>query len=582
MRDWFLGLLCGMVLAFLVLVAVALVATKVSTLPPRVEEPTTLVLDLEGKIIEQNPTALTARLLQGRLKPTLREIVENVDKAADDERVTAMVVRLRSPQLGWAKAEELHTALGRFRKTGKKLYCHMIYAGLREYYLATVCEKIYMQPVGLLDVKGIRAEATFWKGTLDKIGAQAELVHTGEYKTFPNAYTETRMTEAHREMLNWLVDGLYGQMVQAVAEARQKSPEEARAAIEAGPYEPQEAMAAGLVDQLLYEDQVYDLLKNQDPEKRFHKMSARSYLRVPPKDVGLTAEARIGLVYGVGTILPGEESLDPLGGGGSMGVETMVRVLRQAGEDDSLKAVVFRVDSPGGDALASDTIWRAVMNLRKKKPVVFSMSDVAASGGYYIAATGDAIVANRATITGSIGVVYGKVNLRGLYDKLGITKDMVSRGPYALLDSEYRPYTPQERRRIEKLAEDMYQEFLRKVAAARKIELEQMDTVARGRVFTGEQAKQKGLVDELGGLERAVELAKQKAGIAPSERVELVPLPPPRSLFEILLERGQEARAPLFQMKPPPQLESLRALLALRLFHSDRPLALMPFHLEFR
>ena len=582
MRNWFLGLLCGMVLAFLVLVAVALVATKVSTLPPRVEEPTTLVLDLEGKIIEQNSTALTARLLQGRLKPTLREIVENVDKAADDERVTAMVVRLRSPQLGWAKAEELHTALGRFRKTGKKLYCHMIYVGLREYYLATVCEKIYMQPVGLLDVKGIRAEATFWKGTLDKIGAQAELVHTGEYKTFPNAYTETRMTEAHREMLNWLVDGLYGQMVQAVAEARQKSPEEARAAIEAGPYEPQEAMAAGLVDQLLYEDQVYDLLKNQDPEKRFHKMSARSYLRVPPEDVGLTAEARIGLVYGVGTILPGEESLDPLGGGGSMGAETMVRVLRQAGEDDSLKAVVFRVDSPGGDALASDTIWRAVMNLRKKKPVVFSMSDVAASGGYYIAATGDAIVANRATITGSIGVVYGKVNLRGLYDKLGITKDMVSRGPYALLDSEYRPYTPQERRRIEKLAEDMYQEFLRKVAAARKIELEQMDTVARGRVFTGEQAKQKGLVDELGGLERAVELAKQKAGIAPSERVELVPLPPPRSLFEILLERGQEARAPLFQMEPPPQLESLRALLALRLFHSDRPLALMPFHLEFR
>jgi protease-4 len=582
MRNWFLGLLCGLALAFLVLVAAAFLATTFSTLPPSVEEPTTLVLDLEGRIIEQNATDLAARLTQGKLKPTLRELLENIEKAAADSRVTGMVVRLRSPQLGWAKAEELHTALGRFRKTGKKLYCHMIYAGLREYYLATACEKIYMQPVGLLDVKGIRAEATFWKGTLDKIGAQAEFVHTGEYKTFSNAYTETRMTEAHRDMLNWLVDGLYGQMVQAVAEARQKSLEEARAAIEGGPYEPQEAKKAGLVDQLLYEDQVYDLLKNQDPEKRFHKMSARSYLRVPPEDVGLAAEAKIGLVYGVGTILAGEDNLDPLGGGRSMGAETMARVLHEAGEDDSLKAVVFRVDSPGGDALASDTIWRALMNLRKKKPVVFSMSDVAASGGYYIAATGDAIVANRATITASIGVVYGKVNLRGLYDKLGITKDMVSRGPYARLDSEYRSYTPEERRRVEKLTEDMYQEFLRKVSAARNIKLEDMDAVARGRVFTGEQAKEKGLVDELGGLERAVELAKEKAGIAPSERVELVPLPPPRSLFEILLERSQSARVRLFRLELPPQPESLRALLALRLFRSDRPLALMPFHLEFR
>ena len=582
MRNWFLGVLCGMLLAFLVLVAVALVATTISTMPPRVQESTTLVLDLEGAIIEQNPTALTARLVQGRMKPSLREIVENVDKAADDDRVTAMVVRLRSPQLGWAKAEELRAALGRFRKAGKSVHCHMIHGGLREYYLATACGEIYMQPVGLLDIKGIRAEAMFWKGTLDKIGAQAELVHTGEYKTFSNAYTETRMTKAHRDMLNWLVDGLYGQMIEAVAEARQKSLEEARAAIEAGPYEPQEAMAAGLVDQLLYEDQVYDLLKNQDPEKRFHKMSARSYLGVPPEDVGLAPEARIGLVYGVGTIMAGEESLDPLGGGGSMGAETMVRVLRQAGEDDSLKAVVFRVDSPGGDALASDTIWRAVMNLRKKKPVVFSMSDVAASGGYYIAATGDAIVADRATITASIGVVYGKVNLRGLYDKLGITKEMVSRGPYALLDSEYHAYTPAERRRIEELADDMYQEFLRKVSAARKIELEQMDTVARGRVFTGEQAKQKGLVDELGGLHRAVELAKQKAGIAPTAHVELVPMPPPRSLFEILLERGQEARVRLFRLEPHLQPEPLRALLLLRLFRSDRPMALMPFRLEFR
>lgn len=582
MRNWFLGLLSGIVLmVFLAIVAVVL-AMKVSSLPPRIQEPATVVLDLEGEIVEQNSTDLAARLMQRRARPTLHEILEVIDKAAADRRVTAMVVRPRSPQLGWAKAEELRAALARFRKSGKKLYCHLIFAGLRDYYLASACEKIYMQPVGYLDLKGMRAEAIFWKGTLDKIGAQAELVQTGEYKTFANSYTEKQFTQAHRDMVNWLVDGLYGHLLKAVAEGRGKSMEDARAAVESGPYEPPQAQSAGLVDQLLHEDQVYELLKNQDSQKRFHKVSLRNYVRVPLEDVGLKTGAKIGVVYAVGTILQGEDGVDPLSGETSMGSETTSRLLRQAAEDQSLKAVVFRVDSPGGDALASDTIWREVVNLRKKKPVVISMSDVAASGGYWIAATGDSIVAGRGTLTGSIGAVYGKVNIRGLYDKVGITKDMVTRGPYALLDSDYRPYTPEEKQRVQKLAEDLYQEFLRKVATARKMKVEQVDAVARGRVFTGEQAKQKGLVDELGGMDRAVELAKEKAGIARTERVELVPFPRPRSLFEILLEHGQSANLRLLVSEPPPLTEPLRGLMVLRLFNSGRPLALMPFRLEFR
>ncbi len=576
MRNWLIGFLSGIVFVALMLIALVVIGVTVVSRPPRVQEPMTLVLDLEGEIAEQNPTQLSARLVQRGLKPTLREIVENIDKAAADRRVTAIVLRPRSPRLGWAKTEELHAALTRFRKSGKKLYCHLIFAGLRDYYLATACEKIYMQPVGMLDVKGMRAEAMFWKGTLDKIGAQAELVHTGEYKTYSNTFTEKGFTDAHREMVNWLVDSIYANLVNAVAEARRKSPEEARGLIEGGPYEPPQAKAVGLVDQLLYEDEVYDLLKNQDREKRFHKMSARRYLEVPPEEVGLKGGPKIGVVYGVGTILQGEDGVDPLGGDRSMGSETMARLLRQAGEDSSLKAVVIRVDSPGGDALASDAIWREVTNLRKKKPLVISMSDVAASGGYYIAATGDPIVADRGTITGSIGVVAGKLNIRGLYDKLGITKEVVTRGPYALLDSEYHSYSPQEYQRIQKLAQDMYQEFLRKVAAARKMKVEDVDAIAQGRVFTGEQAKRKGLVDELGGLMRAVEVAKEKAGIARDQRVQLVPFPPPRTLFELLLERSQNAS---MQLEVP---ESLRALLALRLFNSGRPLALMPFRLEFR
>ncbi len=582
MRNWFLGLVSGIVLMVLLFIGAVVLAMKVGSLPPRVQEPTTLVLELEGEILEQSPTELTARLMQPKPRPTLREIVETIDKAAADRRVTSMVVRPRSAQFGWGKAEELRSAITRFRKSGKKVYCHLVFAGLRDYYLATACEKIYMQPVGYLDLKGMRAEAMFWKGTLDKLGAQAELVQTGEYKTYANSYTQKQFTSAHRDMVNWLVDSIYGQMLKAVSEGRGKNLEDARAAVEGGPYEPPEAQKVGLVDQLLHEDQVYDLLKNQDPQKRFHKTSSRRYLRVSLEDAGLKTSSKIAVVYGVGTIMQGEDDVDPLGGDSSMGSETTSRLLRQAAEDTSLKAVVFRIDSPGGDALASDTIWREVANLRKKKPVVISMSDVAASGGYWIAMTGDPIVADRGTLTGSIGAVYGKVNIHGLYDKIGITKDMVARGPYALIDSEYRSYTPEERKRVQQLAEDLYQEFLRKVATARKMKVEQVDAIARGRVFTGEQAKQKGLVDELGGLDRAVELAKEKAGIAKGDRVELVPYPRPRSLFELLLEQGQTVRLRLDVSELPPFPESVRALLLLRLFNSGRPLVLMPFRLEFR
>lgn len=578
MRNWLLGVLSGIVLTILGVVFLVVVALKVSSGPPRVATPSTVILDLEGEIPENNPTDLTARLMQRGAKPTLREVLENIDKAAADKRISAIVVRPRA-RLGWGKAEEIRASLQRFRKSGKKLYCHMVYASLRDYYIATACEKIFMQPVGYLDVKGMRGEAMFFKSTLDKIGAQAQLAHTGEYKTYANTFTETRMTDAHREMVNWLIDGLYNEVLRAVTEGRGKDVAAARAMIEGGPYEAPEAKNAGLIDGLLYEDEVFDLIKNEDPNKKFNRISVRRYMGVSASDAGIKADKKIGVVYAVGTILQGDRGVDPLGDP-TVASDTFTRVLRDAGEDGSLKAIVLRVDSPGGDALASDTIWRELGNLRKKKPLVISLSDVAGSGGYYIAATGDPIVADRASITGSIGVVNGKIYIRGTYDKLGITKDVVVRGPQALIDSEYHPYTAEEWKRVEKQAWDMYEEFKRKVAAARKMKPEQVDGLARGRVFTGEQAKGKGLVDELGGLERAVELAKQKAGIPQSERVQLVPLPRPQSLFELILERGQTARMPVAVNVDLPQ--PLRQLLALRALDTGRPLAVMPFTFEFK
>jgi protease-4 len=582
MRNWFFGLICGLLLAFGIIVVLALMAVQVSSQPPRVREATTVVLDLSDEIVETNPTDIFTRLLQHGVKPTMRGIEETVAKAAADPRVNAMVVRLREPDIGWAKADELRQALAGFRTSRKKLYCHMIAGSLRDYFIATACEKIIMQPVGLLDVKGMRGEALFLKGTLDKLGIQAELVHTGEYKTYSNTYTQKAMTPQHREMTSWLIDSLYGHTLSVISKARGKPLEQVRAIIEAGPYPAPLAKGAGLIDDLLYEDQVYDRIKSQDARKRFNKMNARYYQQVPASEAGLKEGPKIGVIYAVGAITQSNEGPDPLTGDNSMSAEKMTRVLRQARDDGSLRAVVLRIDSPGGDALASDSIWRAVGELHARKPVVISMSDVAGSGGYYIAATGDPIVADAGTLTASIGVIYGKINMHGLYDKLGMTKDGVARGPNSTLDSDYIPYTPQQWQIIGKLADDMYQVFISRVATARKMKPEDVAALAGGRVFTGEQAKRKGLVDEIGGMDRAVQLAKQKAGIPASQRVRLVPFPPPRSLFEILLERGQSSEVRLPAAPGGRLPEALRLLSAARLLNGSRPAALMPFRFRFQ
>lgn len=580
MRNWFFGLLSGVILTFVLLFFLAYVAVKIGSQPPSVRDATTLVLDLDGEIVEHNATELPARLFQRGTKPTLRQVVENVDKAAADSRVTGILVRPGGGEYGWAKANEIRAALLRFRQRGKKVYCHIVNASFRDYYVATACEKVYMQPVGVLDVKGMRAEAMFWRGTLEKIGARAQIVHTGPYKTYSNSFTEREMTPEHREMLNWLVDSLYDTALQAVAEARKKPILEVRQIVEAGPYEAGQAKTAGLIDDTLYEDQVLDLFKQQSPNKRLNRMTADRYLQVPAEDAGLRGKQKVAVLYAVGSIMRGDNGVDPLGGDQAIGSDSFGRTAREVADDSSVKAVILRVDSPGGDALASESIWRDLKNLAQKKPLVVSMSDVAGSGGYYIAALGAPIVADPNTLTASIGVVNGKIDIQGLYNKLGITKDLITRGPNSTLDSDYTPYTPEQWTKAQQSADVIYRAFKQRVADARKMNPDQVEQIAQGRVFTGEQAKQKGLVDELGGLSRAVEVVKEKAGIPKDEYVRLVPYPAPKSLFEILMERGQSAEAEA-RARAMPMPESLRAMMALRMFNGQ-PLTLMPFRLEFR
>jgi protease-4 len=527
-----------------------------------------LYLALDREVPEQPPREIET--LFERRPPSLRTLVESLDRAAGDASVRAVVVRLGSlPDAGWGKVQELHAALTRFRKSGKAAYAHLESAGNREYYLATACSKIFAVPTAILDVSGLAAEVTFFRGTLDKLGVQAQFEGVGKYKNAPNQFTERGFTEPHREQMDALLDSVFSQYLDAIAQGRAKTREEAAALIERGPFSAQEALQTGLVDELLYRDEVEARLKSAE------RVTPGVYVKAA-RGLGFDGRARVALVYAVGEIVPGESQDGPFGGSGFAGSDTVAGALRQARQDRAVKAIVLRVDSPGGSGTASDVIWREVRLARKAKPVVVSMGDVAASGGYYIAMGGDAIVAQPGTITGSIGVFGGKFSLRGLYDKLGVTRETLTRGRHSDIFSEYRPWDEEERAKIRGLMESFYSDFLRKAAEGRKMSEAEVHAVAQGRVWTGAEAKQHGLVDQLGGLEEALAVAKSRAGIGADEEVALVVLPERKSLLDLLLQNREEdvlARLP----------GELRALLRLgRALQGGSILARLPFDLRIR
>lgn len=581
MKKCFWGVLTGMALMSFLLVAASVVGWFVQNRPPSVSPNTYLVLEVRGELPEQNPPDITGQLLGGGGPATFIPLLRNIEKAGADSRIAGLLLKPSGVRAGWAKLEQLRSSLEQFRGRGKKVIALLEQGGTKEYFLATVADRVVLSPSGVLDLKGMRAEVSFFKDALGKLGVQADLEHIGRYKNFSDQFTANRMSDAFREATTSMLDSVYGNFIQTLATARDLSADELRNQFEQeGPFEAARALDIGLVDELAYEDQVWKKIGDESPEPKPEKMEMRAYRRVPRKDAGLADGERIAIVYAVGSITSGEDEFDPIFSGKTLGSDTMVEVLEDIAEDESTKGVVLRIDSPGGDAFASDTIWRSMMLLREKKPVVISMSDLAASGGYYIAATGDPIVAERGTLTGSIGIIYGKLNLKGLYDKIGVQKEIIRRGPLSAMDSDYAPYTPAERERVRGLMDEFYQQFLGKVAEARKMTVEEVDQIAQGRVWTGEQALGHGLVDELGGLETALQLLKKKANIAADAQIDLVEYPRQKSLWEMLLERVQgteEDAASAFAkwtgLVPPRWIE--------RLFPS--PIwARMPYAFDFR
>lgn len=535
MGKFLIGLVTGVVLTGLTLVilVVALIPFREKT--PVVADNSVLVLQLEGDIPERPPVDVPLPFLGQRSKPTVENIWMMLRKAAVDSRIKAIVLEPRSLQIGWAKLEEIRADLETFRKSGKPVYAFLKTAGAREYYLATAATRVYMAPEDQLYLKGLRVEAMYFKKTLDKVGVDVQIAHAGKYKDFGDMFTRSDMSPETKEVLNSVLDDLYGRLVTTIAGGRRKTPEQVRAILDQGPFLASQAKANGLVDELRFEDQMFGELERSLRGGELKKVTTGRYLHVPAASLGLSGKRRVAFLVAEGSITHGDSADDGQSESG-ITAEGFNKLLRAVQADKSIDAVVVRIDSPGGEVVASDAIWREMNLLSKKKPLVISMSDTAASGGYYIALTGDPIVSYPGTLTGSIGVVFGKPNLRGLYDKLGITKEALTRGRFADIDSDYHPLNQAELQKLEEGIQASYKEFVTKVADARRRKFEQIAPVAEGRVWLGSQAQGRGLVDELGGLDRALELVKQKAKIPPTERVSLVMYPARRSIFDLLLQ----------------------------------------------
>ncbi len=522
--------------------------------------------------------------LRGSRQPTVRSIVEDLRKAKVDTRIHAVLLEptgFDSPY--WGKVQEVRDAVLDFRKSGKPVYAYLEYGADREYYLATAADKIFMPPSSSLDLIGVATYELFLRGTLDKIGAVPDLHRIGDYKTAVNTLTQKGYTPAHKEMDESLNRDLYGQLVRGIADRRGKDEADIRHAVDNGPFLPEEALRAGLIDDVLYEDQVNEKLGSANRDRQ---ISGDDYARVSLSSFGLNRGPRIAVIYASGTINGGKSGYDPLNGG-VVGSETLIDYIRQARRDKSIRAIVLRIDSPGGSASASDAIWRELTiarNERADRPLIASMSDLAASGGYYIAMPAHVIVAQPSTLTGSIGIFGGKVVTGGVYEKLGAHIESTSIGRHAEINSPVRPYNAEELKKLQDQLQAFYDQFVEKAAESRHTQPEKIDAVAQGRVWTGMQAREIGLVDELGGLDRAVAVAKQRANIAADSEVELVVYPPRKSFYELVADQlsgsGEQTAVSAWMAAnlTPAEVEAVRALRSpVAMFRRGEPLALMPF-----
>ncbi len=532
-----------------------------------------LSLELSGDLAEEGGEQRILGLLRRQTSDYLG-VITLLRWARDDAHLAGVLIRCDDLHASWARLQGLRRSLERLRAAGKTVWVHLERAGVREYYVASAAERVSLTPAATLDVTGLSSEAVFLFDALPKLGVQADVVQMGQSKSAGEIFTRRDMSASHREMLESLVDDLYGQVADAVAAGRRLAPAGVRDLLGRGPFVPAEACAAGLVDAVAYADEVEHRLGEACGGAPVIDRAAYAARRgrAMRLEVLRRSRATFALLHVGGTIKPGDSIPGPEGARAT-GSATIAAALEQVRKRNDIGALIVRVASPGGSVLGSDLIWREVRRTREAKPVVISCGDVAASGGYYVALAGAPVLAEAGTITGSIGVIAGKASLRGLYERLGVSKQLVSRGRNAALYSDYAPLDDEGRARIHAQADAFYRDFVAKVAAARGLTDEAAAAAAQGRVWTGRQALERGLIDELGGIEEAFAAAKRAAGIPDDEPVTVERFPRPRRLWKVSVDLNLPNGGALAELLPI--LPSLRFLLR------ERVWAVLPFQLKF-
>jgi protease-4 len=492
---------------------------------PYVPERAYLKIDLGGPIAETAPARFPA-MSGGAL--SIHDLWYNLERAAKDERIKGVLLRVQYMETGFAKVEEIGRLLRKFAATKKPVVAFIVDGGLKEYYLASFADKVIMFKGGSLSVSGIGAEALFLKNTLSKLGVQAEVFHIGDYKTASNTFTEERMTPAHRESTQALIDDIYQAVIDGIAVNRKLDAAAVKKVLDRSPLPQEEYVKTKLIDSLGYEDDLYKVLPATLPEVDF-KSYAKTRSPLP-----FSGNKKIAVIFASGEINMGRSGGQSLLGGDVLGADTLAWQLRQARNNYAVKAVVLRVDSPGGSAVASDVILREAELLAQKKPLVISMSDMAASGGYWIALSAQKIFAEPETITASIGVISGKFVLKGLYDKIGINKEILKTSEFAGMYSDYQLFSENEKQKVLADMQRIYDDFLKKVANNRKMTVAEVDKIARGRVWSGKAALKLRLIDKLGGLSDALAEARKLARIPESEKFGVRIYPQKKSFWDLI------------------------------------------------
>lgn len=551
MRNFVLGLAAGVTLAVVASFSIGYYWLRSAERPPAVPARATLVLRISGDVPERLPFELAWPGNPARALTTFG-VWDSLRKAAADGRIEALVVQPEGVSAGWATLAEIRDSILAFGKSGKPVTAFLSGPSARDYYLASAAGRITMPPGDVLNLKGLRAELLYARGALDKLGITPEFEAIGKYKDGADTLTRRAMSAETREVMNEILDQRFADLVGAIAAGRGKTAEQVRVLIDEGPFLAEDAVGKGLVDATAYRDETLP------PAEAGRRVMAADYQRVPALSLRLSGPQRIAYLTAEGDIfrsaIPGvtDEILEP---------DAFGKLVREIAEDARIRAVVLRIDSPGGDAIASDEMLRELKLLAKKKPLVVSMADVAASGGYALAMAGVRIVAYPQTITGSIGVFFGKLNLEGLYGKLGIEKQILARGRFAAIDSDARALTPEERAKLRRSLEQVYGRFVRQVAEGRKRPVSEIEPLAEGRVWLGSQARANGLVDSLGGISLALSLARKEAGIADEAQVEIEVYPRRPGIWEALERRpwewilSRQMRAPLLWKRLPYGIE---------------------------